>query len=252
MIKRKLDKNVLTDDDHIHFVWMVLSNYIFERMGLRPTAHILVIAKALAPGRQLALGTILLAHTSHRLPLTDNTYIPLCTYFYMSILAHEDAQWWRLFCATRRLYHVVTKSKNLRSASLGLVLYAPCLWARKLGFFQALSGPLPFPMQPLESEENTVDVTSDMSQELSPLLLSADQPLFDAWWETVYKQCIPPLKLSNMMFSMLRAQCTLGYFSVGCKNALHVQLVVAVERESCRNVLVELPHVLFKILFILF
>ncbi|WCJ17872.1 hypothetical protein M5689_000258 [Euphorbia peplus] len=58
------------DEDHVHFLWMLLSNYIFEPLRSRPTVEILEIAKALPSRRPMALGTMLLAHTFHRLSLT--------------------------------------------------------------------------------------------------------------------------------------------------------------------------------------
>ncbi|WCJ24912.1 hypothetical protein M5689_006835 [Euphorbia peplus] len=65
-----MEQEVLTSDDHVHFLWLLLCNYIFEPLGGRPTAEILVIAKTLAHGISLALGMMLLAQTFHRLSLT--------------------------------------------------------------------------------------------------------------------------------------------------------------------------------------
>ncbi|XP_065855347.1 uncharacterized protein [Euphorbia lathyris] len=69
MVTNLANKELFTVDDHLVFVWILLSQWVFEPVGCSPTLEVLVIAKALVTGQKLALGTMLLANTYHRLSI---------------------------------------------------------------------------------------------------------------------------------------------------------------------------------------
>ncbi|WCJ40021.1 hypothetical protein M5689_020959 [Euphorbia peplus] len=88
----------------------------------------------------------------------------------------------------------VSRRTELPRLPCSLVLYAPCLFARQLGFYQGIPSILPYLAQNLKEKTSDDDIEESKGHfrhVRSVVSLDANQAPFMTWWRPIFDVCVP-------------------------------------------------------------